>query len=295
MKSFVSAILLIFLAAGCGIKKRTTLDVPPAYAQAQTASAQELIELINDRYAGVQTLKISRYEVEFEGGSLEQGYLERYPRAKGYLVAQRPESIFVNILNPLTSSTVATMAAQGRDFQIWLPRENKYVTGRTNFVTEEEKEPIYNVRPDHLLTGILIEPIPLNDPGKRYFIIEDQDLQTKYYVIGIIETDPQSQQAPLKRRLWIDRSSLALVRQHYYESGEVISSILYSRPFELNGMLVNGSVKIERPQENYSILLEYEAEATETNEPIRDDVFEVPVPPGAELVVLKQEETPQRP
>ena len=177
-----TALLALVATLGCGaVKEKRVVTAPPAYAAARTATTGDLISLINDQYANVESLTVRRCDVEFTGGSIDDGYLEKYRKANGLMIAQDPGAIFVNILNPLTNSTVVVMASRNEQFQIWIPSKNTFVTGRTN-VTPEEDNPIYNVRPSHILEGVLVEPIPVDDPNSRYFVIEDQDDQFKYYL-----------------------------------------------------------------------------------------------------------------
>ncbi|MFQ5929457.1 MAG: hypothetical protein ACE5MK_07145 [Acidobacteriota bacterium] len=285
-------ILWILVLIGCGgaVKRRTKVDTPPAYELAKTASLQDLVQLINERYAAIESLSVSSLKVDFVSGSVEKGYLEEYRSAKAYSVAKLPDSIFVNILNPLTNSTVITMAADGDNFQIWVPRENKYLIGKTSVKLEEEN-PIFNVRPHHLLQGILVERIPVDTVGYRYFLEETQDPRFKYYVVGVIELQGSWDTVQLVRKLWIERSTMYLTRQHYYDSGELISAISYTDSIEVNGMLVNSEIEIERKRENYRIRFELAKGTVKVNHPIKEGAFEVPRPPGAELVVVEEKTT----
>ena len=285
-----SFLVLLFaaLVAGCSgvVKTRTKVDVPPAHSRAQVASLEELVERINTRYAGVQTLSVSRLEVEFQGGSREKGFWEKYPRGKGYLLVEWPASIYVNILNPLTNSTVAAMASTGPTFQIWLPRENKYFTGKTGVELNDEN-PFLNVRPSHILDGLLIERIPVGDTGHILFLEEAQDTDFKYYVVGVLALEENASTAQLVRKLWIERSEIQLVRQQYFgNEGAILADILYNHPVELEGVVVSAGVAITRPGERYSVRFDLDKEELEVNQPLKEGVFELFRPPGAELVTI---------
>jgi hypothetical protein len=271
------------------VKTRTQVDIPPAYAEAKVASLQQLVELINDRYAGVRTLSVSELQVEFQGGAQEEGYWEKYPKGKGVLLARGPDSIYVNVLNPLTSSTVVTMASTGLTFQIWLPRENKFFMGKTSVQLNNEN-PFLNVRPHHILSGLLIERIPVADVSHLIFLEEAQDAHFKYYVVGVLTVGGSSSTAQLVRKLWIERSELRLVRQQYFgNEGAILTDIRYNHPVELAGFVVSAGIEITRPTERYSVEFELEEEKLRVNQPLREEVFELSRPSGSELVIVEEE------
>jgi len=280
--------LMVLLLTGCGgaVKKRVRMDIPPAHSLAKTASLQQLVELVNERYAAAHSLSVSDLKVKFKSESRGEGYVEEYRSANGYLVVQEPDSIFVNILNPLTKSTLVAMGAQGQEFQMWIPRENKYLTGKID-VQLEEDNPLYNVRPNHFLKGILVEEIPVHGRQHRYFLEETQDPRFKYYVIGIVDVVGDSGVVELTRKLWIERSTLHLVRQHYYERGKLISVIDYNQPVEVGGVLVNTTVEIDRKRESYSISFELAEGSIKLNPPIKEGTFQVIRPPGSILQVVE--------
>ncbi len=271
------------LMANCG-PETVRVDVPTSYREAQTATPAELVELVN-QYAGIKTLTVSRFSAEFTGGSLEKGYLKEYPRAKGYLVAESPDSIFLNILNPLTSSTVVTMAATEGRFQIWVPRENKYLVGPTDLKLEE-REPLQNVRPDHMLQALMVQPVRVDPPNSWLVVAEEQDSRRKFYTLDVIRVAAGTGVGCLQRRIWIERSELRLARQHYYDCGQPVSLIQYGGAVPMGEQLVSTEVTLERVQEHYRMHLRWEPEAVRVNQTLKETAFQVPRPPRAELVEI---------
>jgi outer membrane lipoprotein-sorting protein len=287
----VSTLVALLSGLGCGaVKEKTVIATPPAYAQAKTAAIEELVTLVNERYSKVESITVRRCEVEFTGGSIDDGYLEKYRKANGLLIAQSPDSIFVNILNPLTNSTVVVMASNNEQFQIWIPSKNTFVTGRTD-VTPEESNPVYNVRPSHIMEGILVEPIPLNDPKHRYFVVEDEDGKFRYYVLGVFELKENASDSNLLRRIWIERSTMQLKKQQYYEGAEVVSTITYDGTVELEGRLVNTQIKIQRPRDRYAIAFRLEPDNIKLDRELEPDAFKILQPAGAEVVVVDQQDS----
>ncbi len=289
---WAALVLASFLLVGCNgcssvIKDKKKIHIPAAYQQAKTATLDELVTLVNQRYAGVESIVASKFEVQFHGGSAELGFIEKYPRARGYLAAKWPTSIYVNILNPLTNSTLVAMASRNGEFQIWAPRDNKYLTGRTD-VRLDEGEPLFNVRPQHLLNALIIEPIPTPDPLSVVFLEEDEDPSFKYYVVAVLRRESESAGFCLQRKIWIERSVMRIARQQYYDCGALVSSVVYSLPVEEGGFLVSTGVDMSRVREHYRIDLKLESEGLEVNRAVKDERFDIPRPAGAELVVVQE-------
>lgn len=280
---------VLLMAGGCGaVKEKRILTIPVAYQQAKDATLEELVDIVSSHYAGIATLTVARFEVEFTGGSIEDGYFEKYRTAKGYLVARNPDSVFVNILNPLTNSSVLVLASSENQFQVWIPSRNQFVTGRTDTPPDEDN-PIYNVRPTHILDGILFEPVPQDGDAYRYYVEEEEDGSYKYYVLGIFKTRLDSPVIDIVRKIWIERSTLHVVRQHTYENGRLTSVVDYGDAVELEDKLVSTRVAISRPQERYSISFKFDPESVRLNRELKPDAFMVEAPPGAERLVVGEE------
>jgi outer membrane lipoprotein-sorting protein len=282
-RSYLTLLLLSLPIFGCGaVKERQVLTVPPAYTAAKAASFEDLISLINGRYAGIERMVVSKLEVEFTGGSVEEGYFEKYRKAKGYLVARRPDAIFVNIVNPLTSSSVLVMASKDGRFQIWIPSRNQFVTGMTEIKADEDN-PVYNVRPSHILEGILVDQVPQGQ-GYMYYVEESQDSEYKYYVMGVFSVSPGTSLLKLDRRIWIERSTMQIRRQQFFRDSEVESDVKYQNPVEIDGKLISTVVRINRPLDRYSIAFFLESESIQLNREVKDSAFVLDPPPGAERI-----------
>ena len=283
-------VMLILAACGGAVKRRVDIEVPKGYELSKTASLDELVELINSRYASVETLSVSEIKVEFKSGSRERGHVEEYRSAAGYFVAQASGSIYMNILNPLTRSTLVAMATDGEDFQMWIPRDNKYLVGKTT-VNMNAQNPLYNVRPHHLLNGIFVDEIPLDNPRYFFYSEETQDQRFKYYVIPVIDVELDSGRVELVRKVWIERSTMHLVRQQYFDGSRLVSDVRYSQPIKVGGALINSEIEIERKRESYTIRFELTEDGIEVNQPVRDGTFQVPRPPGAIVQSVQEYET----
>lgn len=281
--ALLAILMLALLPAGCRkvIKTKVRVETAPAHRLALESTLPDLVRRINTSYAGTESL-IAKVRLELEGRSREAGYHERYRKAPSQLIAKRPDAIRINVLNPLTRTTVIAMASRQSRFQIWAPTKNKFVTGSTHLERDYDN-PLYNVRPEHVLPAILIEPLPAG-PGAGVFLIEEEDAKSRYYVIY----EPHRRKLRPKRRLWIERGKLQLVRQDYFDpEGRVASSIRYTGPAALGQMIVNTEIVLERPLEHYTLRLQLERESLKIDRELEERHFQLPVPPGAETITLE--------
>ena len=286
---FLWLTLVLSAVTGACVKKVETLPAAAAKKRAQTASREDLVALINRRYGGVQSIQYGRMEVRVEGYYSEQEKKESYPKGSGYVVMKRPHWILMNVTNPLTHSTVASMAANGATFQLFVPGENKYVTGPVDVASEGEN-PFYHIRPQHVAQAVFIRPLE-QLPARSFFVYEESDNLFSYYVIAELENVPS---APwMARRLWVERSALRLVRQQEYgENGALLSDAVYNSEARVNGIPVLLDVDLLRPADGYRLHFTFDVAASKINEPVEDSAFVVNRPPGAELVEVRAKAAP---
>ena len=279
------ALLAAVMAAGTAcLTKVEKIARVPGKQNLLTATRQQLVELINQKYAAVRSVKYSRMRIQVEGFYPENEEKKSYPRGSGYLVVQRPGWILMNINNPLTSSTVAAMAADGRNFQLFVPGENKYVTGPVD-VEVNSDNPLYNIRPQHVAEAVFVEPLQ-GLTERSFYVYEDSDPLFAYYMIA--ELQNAHSQPQLLRRLWIDRSTLRLVRQQWYgDGGQVVSEAGYGSEAVVDGVPVFVELTLMRPLDRYRLRFTFETEAVKVNETIEEGAFKLVRPPGTELVEVK--------
>ena len=282
-RALLAILMLALLPAGCRkvIKTKVRVEKAPVQRQILHSTLPDLVQRVNSSYAGVESL-VAKMSLELQGDVPDENYYERYRKTPAQLIAQRPDSIRINVQNPLTRTTIVAMASSRARFQIWAPTKNKFVTGSTDLERNHDN-PIYNVRPEHVLPAILIEPLPA-EPSAGVFLIEETDARSKYYVIHEL----YSGDLRLKRRLWMERSKLELVRQDYYDTeGGVASSIRYSAPVAAGQAVVNTGIVLERSRDRYTLRLQLDPKSLKTGRQLEERHFDLPVPPGAELIELR--------
>ena len=277
------------LGVGCGVKRSVKVPVSQKVLEAKSATLDELLSLISSYDAKLTTLSSSSLKVSFTSGKVESGKLQEYRSAPGYVLLKRPDALRLNIQNPLTKTTIVELASQGDDFFLWYPRENKFFVGR-NSVREFDLEgsqnsPVFSARPIHIFEAILPYRLP-PEPGMRIAMEEDRDAGAKYYVVSFFDAVGQDRLRPL-RRLWFERSALAVVKQvTFAKDGSITSSIRYADLVSVGGLLLPHSIHIERPADGY--FLDLQVKSWRVNPDIPETAFMLSPPPAAQRITLKE-------
>jgi outer membrane lipoprotein-sorting protein len=293
---FRAALLLILSASlGCSVKRTVKVAVPTKVLQAKTATLDELLALLKTYSDKLSALSSTSLRVTFTSGKVESGKLQEYRSAPGYVLLKRPDSLRLNIQNPLTKTSIIELASTGDEFGLWYPRDNKYFVGRNSaqeFVVEgSENSPAFAARPAHIYEALIPQRIALDDPRARISLEEDQDATAKYYLLSIFQDVGQKRLRPL-RRLWIERSELVVVKQQTFkEEGSIASLIQYSDFTPVEELRLPLSIHIERPSDGY--ILDMQFKSWRVNPEIPSTAFALSPPAGAQRVVLK--EKPQVP
>ena len=288
------ALVLVNAGTACSVKRTVTVSVPAKVLQAKTATFDELLALLKSYSDKLSSLSSTTLRVSFTSGKIETGKLQEYRSAPGYVLLKTPDSLRLNIQNPLTKTSIVELASTGDEFSLWYPRDNKYFVGRNSakeFDAEGSGSPAFAARPAHIYEAIIPQRIALDDARVRVSLEEDQDTTSKYYLLSIFQDVGQKRLRPL-RRLWIERSELVVVKQQTFEEdGRIASLIQYSNITPVEGLRLPLSIRIERPSDGY--VLDMQFKAWRVNPEVPPTAFVLSPPQGAQRVVLK--EKPQVP
>lgn len=288
IRACLATLLLGLLGVGSGCVKRTvTVPVSARIREAKTATLEELLSEL-DRYTKkIVSLSSSSVRVTFTSGRLDSGKLQEYRSAPGYILLRRPDMIRLNVQNPLTKTTIVELVSRGEEFYVWYPRENKFFTGRNDVKEfEVEGQPAFSARPIHLFEAILPRNVAPETPDERIALTEEQDASAKYYVLMLFRETGSARIVPV-RRLWIDRSNLAVARMETFAGDGTRTSIVdYSEFAETEGFVLPLSVRIERPTDKYMLSMQFKA--WRVNPDLPDTAFVLTPPEGAQLVTLKE-------
>jgi outer membrane lipoprotein-sorting protein len=232
-------------------------------------------------------------------GSAYTGVIHEYHQVSGFVLAARPAMIRVIGQAPVVSTNIFDMVSDGHTFHIFIPSKNEFLVGSTQ-LERATKNPIENLRPQHLLDAFFWMPIQAGDP----VVLEQVDVPpVRNYALSVLRGSGSNLE--IARKIWFDRSDLRISRvQIYGPAGRLDADISYGdwqnvppanpqasgtsatagdRPAAAPAMFAR-NFRIVRPQQDYQLSLTITKLALNTDIPA--DRFSLTQPAGTELVNL---------
>jgi outer membrane lipoprotein-sorting protein len=284
----VLAVVLALPLAGCLFRSHKA-QVLLSSAPLKTASLEQLVDTINTQASKMKTLNATVDLAASSGGS-KKGKITEYKEIKGYILVRQPGMLRMIGLMPIVRNRAFDMVSDGNSFKLWLPPLNKFVVG-TNNIIRPSKQPLENLRPQHIYDALLLHPI---DPSRDIAVLEQgnrtiEDPKTKKqvlepdYIVDVITRDDHSWY--LSRKINFSRADLMPIRQRVYDrNGYIATDAGYYNFKDFNGLLFPSEIHIWRPQEEYSVTLKIEK--LTINQPLTNEQFVLNQPPGSQLVQL---------
>jgi outer membrane lipoprotein-sorting protein len=270
---------------GCIVKIKTDKDirVPEAIRNAKTAGLDELLGLITN-YEKINDLLSKSLKLTLER-KISDEKSQNWKRVSGYIYLKRPDSVRIILKSPL--GTEFDMASVGDDLSAWIPSKNRFYMGKNSAKELVSENFAIPMRGPHIFNAILPQNIKIDSPGIRISLEEAMDAEAKYYIISFYK-DTDSRRIHVFRKIWIERSKLAIERQQFYlDDGRVESDIKYSmeKKGDLNLPL---KIHLDRPLDGYALTMEFGSEGWRINSGLEDKAFVLPTPPGAEIIRLNE-------
>ncbi len=286
--------MLCLLAAtlggsGCLVRRHKLDRGTPPNAPLLTADVEQLAEIIHQRYAAIETLNAT-VDLEPSLLSSSKGEIAEYKDVRGYILLRKPAWIRVIALYPVVRTTAFDMVSDGQTFRLYLPGKSLFLIGQ-NRVEKPSPKKLENLRPEHLLNALLIQPP--DSPTERAVIENWTDDGADSYILHIIRRDSPGGRLQLARNVWFDRSSLQIFRQQLFdEKGDVVTDARYAEWEPHGAVAFPKAIVITRPKDEYELTLRFEKSAF--NDPLSQDKFILPPPPGVKVEYVG-EKPPERP
>jgi len=273
LKPYVVLLVVALMQASCLSRRRT---IPPGQQllPAQSMGRAELLRRLEDRSKAIRTLTASA-ALDASHGGIDRGEITEYHPFTGTIVVERPARIRVIVQVPVVGITGADMVSNGLQFQLYIPREDKWIVGDSN-APGTESNPLYNLRPKHILDALFIDVVGyLKNPNVVSLVKEAIQGQRTYYILEFVNTAD----ALIAEELWIDRTDLEVARKIVYgKNGKVESTIEFS-DYRMEGdVLFPRSINLQRPAEHYALKMTFEK--TTLNEQLPDGAFALEHPSG---------------
>ena len=285
-----AALALPLTLAGCSLWPTTRhLPVPKAPPLVQTATPQQLVAILNQRWDALQTLTAT-VEIYASETKSNQGIEKDFPSSRGYILLRKPKML--RVFGTYFGMHIFDMATDGTRFTLLIPPKNLAIEG-TNTVTERSPNPLENLRPNFFMNAIVVHGLA---PDDYYAVTADTDIvedaKRKHlfivpeYELSITRQKQGSREQLPVRVITFHRSDLLPYAQQLYDhKGNLETQIFYANYADYDGHKFPSKVTIRRPEEGIQLVLS--VIRVEENVKLGNDEFQVKVPPGTKVKVLK--------
>ena len=282
-------LIVVLLLSGCGVSRTRVVPIAELPFPALNASRGELIRNLEEMSRAISTL-MAAVSFTASAGVLTRGEETVYRETRGFLVVERPSHIRMRGEAPLALVTVFDMVSDGETFQLNVPIQNRVFVGDTSSRATADNA-ILNLRPQHIMDALFVDVDQYVDSTNVLPVFyEAVDGRRSFYVFEFV--DSAGDEPHVIEKLWIDRRDLRVSRKESFgPQGTRETDVSYDLYREVEGISFPGRILIERPSEDYS--LEISFDSTQLNMPIEESAFVVPVPPGAELIEINDDEPDQ--
>lgn len=275
---------------GCLWRSRKVEARTVSTAELMEATREQLVTRINEEAGKVQTLNAT-VDIATSVGGEKRGKVTEYQEIRGYVLVRKPAMLRMIGLFPVVRNKAFDMVSDGREFRLSIPTKNRFVVGR-NDVIHPSKQPLENLRPQHIFDALLLRPIEtateiaVLEAGTE--IVRDpkgKEFWQPNYILTVIRREERGWF--LSRKIYFSRTDLNPQRQVVYDQhGNVATDALYEKFADFDGVMFPSRIYIARPQEEYAIALTMVK--LRVNEALRDDQFALEQPAGAQVVRLDQ-------
>jgi len=290
----LSLFLVILPLTGCLFRNRkpvATISTSPL----KSATRTELVDYINSQAQKMQSMQAT-VDIDTTVGGQKRGKITDYQQIRGYVLARKPSMLRMIGLMPIVRNRAFDMVSDGKQFKLWIPPKNRFVEGRNDVDTPNAKQPLENLRPQHIYDALMLREIDPSLETVQMAVGEEIVTDAK----GRMGTQPDYEvyifrkkadgDSYLSRKIVFSRVDLLPNRQIVYdENGNQATDSLYGEYQNYDGVDFPSKIEIKRPQEEYDITLS--VLKLQLNEPLGNDKFLLDQPQGADVIHLNEVRT----
>ena len=255
-------------------------------APLKTATQQELVDYVNREAAKVRSMQAT-VDIDTTVGGAKKGKITDYEEVRGYVLARKPSMLRMIGLAPVVRTTAFDMVSDGQVFKLWIPSKNRFLLGRNDQTSDEGKQSIENLRPQHIYDALLLREV---DPDKEIAVLENDEeivrdkeghqVEQGAYHLDIVRKGERGWF--LSRKIIFSRTDLVPHRQLVYDDfGNLATDARYEKYEDHDGIQFPSQIEIRRPREEYDIILHMVK--LQLNGALTDEQFALALPAGAEV------------
>jgi len=282
------ALFLPLLLSGC-LFTTHKLPVPKAPLVTQTATPEELVTRVNQRWDALNTLTAT-VEIYPSVLKTKEGLATDYTSLRGHILMRKPQML--RVVGQILGVKAFDMASDGTDFTLSVPLKGKAFKG-SNSLKKKSANAIENMRPGFFFDAMVVRGL---DPDDLYSVVADsetiEDAERKHlytvpeYVLSISRRKGDSRQLTPVRVVTFHRDDLLPYQQDLYDSdGNLETQVNYANYRDFESGKYPSTIVIKRPLEEYQVVLN--VEDVKENQTLTDDQFVVKVPEGTETQQLE--------
>ena len=282
---------LPFLITGCSLFPTTRhLPVPKAPALVLSATPQELVSQLNQRWDALNTLT-AKVEIQATETKSAEGMQSQtsFPSCSGFILLRKPGDL--RVLGQYFGVKIFDMASDGSRFRLFIPHDDVVIEG-SNTVTEKSPNPLRNLRPDFFLDSLVVHGLAAED---EYMVtnssetIEDAARKHLYqvpeYVLTVMRRKTGKEIQPV-RTVTFHRGDMLPYEQVIYDSkGNAETLVSYNNYADFGAGKFPSKITITQPQEGIQLVLT--VEEVHENMSLSDSQFQLQIPDGTKVEQLK--------
>jgi outer membrane lipoprotein-sorting protein len=273
-------VCLCVVSTGCLARRRViTRNGKSTVQQLLTATEADLENLILQHFNAIQDFSAT-VDMVPALGTAEKSKITEYKDVRAYILFRKPADIRLIGLYPVVRNKAFDMVSDGSTFRLYIPAKNRFIMGR-NEITALSTNKIENLRPQHFLEAILVQPVT---PEEKPILLNLTDEDNAAYILAMVHTGPTGA-LHIARSVWFDRTNLRLARLLIFdERGNILTDARYSQWQNYDGVPFPKQIVINRPRDEYSVVIT--VVKADINKGVTADKFVLEQPEGSQLQTL---------
>jgi outer membrane lipoprotein-sorting protein len=287
---FCLVALPLLLLSGCRFTTRA-LPVPKAPSIVQTATADDLVKQLNQRWDALSSL-YATVEIQLITQKTQKGVETDYTTFPGIIMVRKPEMLRVYGRVPVLGTRMFDMASDGKTFTLYIPSRSIAYKG-PYALDKKSTNMIENMRPGFFFDAMVVRGL---SPDDFYSVVADtetiEDAAKKHlfsepeYVLSITRHNPGSRSDTPVRVITFHRDDLLPYQQDLYDNnGNLETEVYYANYGDFGGNKYPRTVTIKRPLEEFQLVLT--VDKVVDNMSLTDDQFQIKIPEETKIQNLE--------